>query len=137
MSTTADEAKDGIDRAGNVGRVRTEDEQARDRARADAFEREDREEATARYPELAGAYALEELAAQFARDNLEEALRAAFDGRTRKFIAEKLRGGEAVRAVRLEEVATRSQDAGQELELRRDRPRTVELEVNRDSEQER
>ena len=47
---------------------------------SEAFEREDREEATGRYPELANAYALEELAAQFARDNLEEAVRAAFEG---------------------------------------------------------
>jgi len=137
MSTTAEEAKDGINRTADMGRVRTEDEQARDRARAEAFEREDREEATGRYPELANAYALEELAAQFARDNLEEAVRAAFEGQTREFIATKLRRGEMVLAGRLEEVAARSRDAAQELELRRDRPRTVELEVDRDSDQER
>ena len=141
MSTTADDATQGIERKGQAegegSRLRTDDEQSQDQARAEAFAREDRETATRRYPELGTAYELAELSAQFAAENLREAERAAFEGHTRAFIVGRLRGGELVLAGRLEELAARSRDGAEERVLRRERERTVELRVERDIDQER
>ena len=141
MSTTADDTRQGLDRKPQTEaegvRVRSEEEQSEARARAEAFERDDRETGTRRYPELATAYDLQELAAQFARENLRDAEQAAFAGQTREFIAEKLRGGELVLAARLERLAARTRDEASNRELRRGRERAVELGVNRDSDQDR
>jgi hypothetical protein len=141
MSTTADDVRDGIERTvrsgGEGARIRSEAEQSEDQARAESFERDDRETGTRRYPELATAYELAELAAQFASENLREAERAAFEGHTREFIATRLRGGELVLASRLEELAERSRNDAEDRELRRGRERTVELGINRESDQDR
>lgn len=141
MSTTADDVREGIERTVQSGaegvRLRREDEESQDRSRAEAFERDDRETATRRYPELARAYDLAELAAQFASENLREAERAAFEGYTREFIATKLRGGELVLAGRLEQLAARSRNEAEDRELRRGRERTVELGIYQDSDKDR
>jgi hypothetical protein len=135
MSTTTEEmsqrvAVQQLGDGGESGRNGREDLDEQNRARAEAFEQNDREMGTARFPELESAYRLGELSARFAEENLREAERAAFAGSTRAFIVSTLRKGELVLVAKIEE-AVQTAKVTRDRELRRDQVKEVELGINR------